>query len=109
MKLLMPILLLLTIFIIMPGDLMAEENQQFQLKCAKRSELVKLLNDYLGQKPTHLGLNNGGQSMLEIFVSEKSGSWSAVMSGTTGLSCIVSEGPNWFKEHPGQKLKGDPS
>ena len=61
--------------------------------CTDREQLVANLTR-LGEAQSGFGLSTRGQ-VLEIWTSEQTGSWTIVMSHTTGMACIMSFGGNW--------------
>lgn len=63
-------------------------------KCGERTSLIKVLNDKYKEKPRALGLSTKGTAMFEIYTS-KTGTWTIVMTTTTGATCIMAAGHSW--------------
>ncbi|MEX3316463.1 hypothetical protein [Sulfitobacter sp. PS-8MA] len=65
--------------------------------CAPRTALVTRLEAAYGETLSARGLQSG-QSLIEIFASPKSGSFTVLMSRPDGISCILSTGTHWMVE-----------
>lgn len=63
------------------------------LMCAPREEVVKQLGIQFSEKPVSRGVTGDGM-LLEVFASPQ-GTWTAVLSEPTGVSCLVSGGESW--------------
>lgn len=63
-------------------------------KCGERTSLIKVLSDKYKEKPRALGLSTKGTAMFEIYTS-KTGTWTIVMTTTTGATCIMAAGHSW--------------
>lgn len=66
---------------------------QGDLMCAPRDEVVKQLGAQFSEAPVSRGLTGDGM-VLEVFASPQ-GTWTAVLSELTGVSCLVSGGDGW--------------
>ncbi|MHB1217464.1 MAG: hypothetical protein ACYC1L_04595 [Alphaproteobacteria bacterium] len=66
---------------------------QGELMCAPRDEVVKQLGAQFSETPVSRGLTGDGM-LLEVFASPQ-GTWTAVLSEPTGVSCLVSGGEAW--------------
>lgn len=64
-----------------------------ELMCAPRDEVVKQLGAQFSETPVSRGLTGDGM-LLEVFASPQ-GTWTAVLSEPTGVSCLVSGGEAW--------------
>ncbi|MEM8631214.1 MAG: hypothetical protein AAGF74_08250 [Pseudomonadota bacterium] len=62
--------------------------------CGPRDEITAKLKTAFGETRTGMG-TSGPKKVLEIWRSEETGSWSAVMSDTKGRACIVASGRDW--------------
>ncbi|MCP5367113.1 MAG: hypothetical protein H6907_20030 [Hyphomicrobiales bacterium] len=62
--------------------------------CAKREDIVKTLASQYGEARTARGVSQTANSLVELFTGP-SGTWSLVVTGPTGISCLVSAGENW--------------
>ena len=65
--------------------------------------MISQLAESYGELQTARGIQNT-RAVLEIFASE-SGSWTAVITQSDGMSCIVAAGKHWEQSMslPGQK------
>jgi hypothetical protein len=72
------------------------------LQCNWRSDLVKILNSKYSEQLSGFGVS-GQKNLVEVFVSE-SGSWTILMSNTTGLSCIIATGQSWERQAPKKRV-----
>jgi hypothetical protein len=64
---------------------------QTNRNCAPRSIIVERLADKYGETRRGMGLGNNN-SVVEIFASAESGTWTIIVSMTNGISCLVSSG-----------------
>ena len=67
---------------------------QAQQLCLPREEAIARLQQYHGETAHGLGLDNRGQTVMELFTSE-TGSWTILVTRTNGLSCIAARGEDW--------------
>ena len=63
-------------------------------ECLPHEEAIARLQKDHGESVQGLGVFNRGHSVMELFVS-KTGSWTALITRTNGLSCIAASGENW--------------
>ena len=63
------------------------------MPCAKRDELVKLLDEKYKESQTGYG-TVGEKSVIEVYKSEK-GSFTVISTYPNGVSCIIAAGQNW--------------
>lgn len=74
--------------------------------CAKHADLVEKLKGEYNEVETDFGIVND-QAALVIFTSPEGETWTAVMVGSSGRSCVLSAGEHWS---PGLLVqKGDPA
>lgn len=62
--------------------------------CMPRGEIVQMLGERYSEQSVSAGVDNGGR-LLEIFATEDGSTWTAVISISGGLSCLVAAGENW--------------
>lgn len=76
-----------------------------QQRCAPKDIMSATLSDKFGEAETFMGLSDN--AILTIWVNHETGSWSAVLTGSLGASCLVSSGSNgeFFAAPP----QGDPT
>ena len=65
--------------------------------CAERSKVVEQLQDVYSEQLTGRGLQTA-QSMIEVWASPDSGSFTVLVTDAQGISCVVATGTNWFLE-----------
>lgn len=64
-----------------------------QAVCGDRGEIIARLESGYQEQATAIGLaSNGG--VVELYVSE-SGSWTLLLTQTTGVSCLIAAGEHW--------------
>ena len=63
------------------------------VSCDQRERVVAKLTG-LGETQAGMGLSTKGQ-VFEIWSSNRTGTWTIVLSHSTGLSCIMSYGQSW--------------
>ncbi len=62
--------------------------------CGKREEIRDRLDRAAGERPTSLGLDDGGR-VVELFVSPGGRSWSLLITWPDGRSCMIASGRYW--------------
>ncbi|MEO0680808.1 MAG: hypothetical protein AAF192_10365 [Pseudomonadota bacterium] len=62
--------------------------------CGERNAVVKRLEAEFGETRRGYGLQRGA-SVVEVFASEDSGSWTIIVTNPAGVSCLVAAGQNW--------------
>lgn len=65
-----------------------------QTACAKRSEIVHMLENAFAEKLSALGLRSELQ-LMEIWSSDAKGTWTILLTKADGTSCIVASGTDW--------------
>jgi hypothetical protein len=63
--------------------------------CGDRAEMVANLAGKYGEAASALGLSSEGL-ILEIFNSDRTGTWTILSTGPDGETCIVAVGEMWF-------------
>lgn len=76
------------------GTLAAVTPLYAQPGCASRDMLVEKLQDSYSEAYQGGGLQSS-TSLIEIWSSPKTGSWTMLMTRADGVSCIVATGHNW--------------
>lgn len=64
------------------------------LICGEHDEVAKALFDQFREAPRSVGQVNG-QSIIEVFVSKDTGTWTIIATGTDGTSCLMASGQDW--------------
>lgn len=70
-----------------------------QTACGPREHIVGRLHQQFAENLTGGGLQTA-QSLLELWTSAKTGTWTLIVTQTNGISCIVASGTNWHQEAP---------
>ena len=85
-------------------------NRQAQaagMACGDRTSLLKSLSDKYKEAPRALGLSSSGKAMFEVYTSKK-GTWTILMTTTTGVTCIMAAGHSWEEKIPEWARPGKP-
>lgn len=69
------------------------------MNCAPRDAIVDRLNSTYSETLTSRGLQNES-TLIEVFTSAKTGSYTILVSRADGISCIVSSGTHWLNQTP---------
>ncbi|PCH74384.1 MAG: hypothetical protein COC12_03775 [Rhodobacteraceae bacterium] len=69
------------------------------LACMPRTSLVQSLADRHGERLTGGGLRSTTQ-VVEIWSSDKTGSFTVFVSRADGISCVIATGQNWQNSAP---------
>ena len=64
------------------------------VRCLPRDALIETLEENYGETLTGGGLQTP-QQLLEVWSSQKTGSFTVFMTRPDGLSCVVATGKNW--------------
>ena len=70
-----------------------------QSACAPRVDIVEKLKEKYGEDQRGLGLG-GKKSVIELWSSDKTGTWTIVMTRPNGVTCIVAAGDTWMEAPP---------
>ena len=66
---------------------------------APRSQIVNVLSQRFAEVPAALGLAHDG-SLVEVFTSPDSSTWTMVLTRPNGMSRIMVEGQAWIDVQP---------
>ena len=75
----------------LPGLALA---QMSDVKCDDSLRMTQTLSQVMGAERQGMGLRDP-DTMLEVWVTRKSGNWMIVQSYANGTSCIVAMGEHW--------------
>jgi hypothetical protein len=67
---------------------------QSQRQCAPRDSVVERLAEGYGETRQSVGLGRDN-SMMEVFASPESGSWTITITFPTGMTCLVASGQSF--------------
>ena len=76
--------------------------------CAPRDVIVERLATGYGETRQSVGIA-ANNTLVEIFASEESGSWTILVTQLTGVSCLVASGQSFQKTNESLPLPGDPT
>ena len=76
------------------GALVAASPAVAQNMCGQRENVVSMLWERWGERQVASGLIDES-SLIEFFAS-RDGSWTAVVTSSSGVSCIKAAGRNWL-------------
>ena len=74
---------------------------QAQTVCAQRESIITQLKKQFGESERGVGLS-GAEALVEIWSSEKTGTWTIVMTRPNGITCVMASGESWI-ESPAPK------
>ena len=72
----------------LPPEAMAQE------ACANRDAIVATLNNELGEVRVD-GAAAGPSAFYEVYASESTRTWTILLSGINGVSCVIAVGQDW--------------
>jgi hypothetical protein len=62
--------------------------------CAARDEVVRKLEERFGETLRSVGLQQD-ENVVEVYSSERTGSWTILMTRPDGMSCLLAAGQLW--------------
>ena len=62
-----------------------------QIVCGERKAIVAQLEQKYGETRRSIGLQ-GGRGVVEVYASDKTGSWTILLTDTAGRSCLLAAG-----------------
>ena len=76
--------------------------------CAPRDTVIERLQEKYSEQLTSGGLAYGSakQSVVEIWSSEKTGTFTMLLTSPEGVSCVVAVGTNFFTKEPMELAEG---
>ncbi|MBO9395308.1 hypothetical protein J7399_07735 [Shimia sp. R9_1] len=77
----------------------------FAQGCADRETLVERLQSKYSEVRTAGGLhgsasNTQSAALVEVWSSEKTGTFTVILTNAQGVSCVVAAGTDWFQHVP---------
>ncbi len=76
--------------------------------CAPRDKVVERLATKYGESRQSMGLGNNN-SMMEVFASLESGSWTITVTMANGVTCLVASGQSFEALAEALPPQGDPA
>jgi hypothetical protein len=62
--------------------------------CADRAQVVSRLEERYGETLQSMGLNQNS-TVLEVYASEETGTWTILVSRADGTACLIAAGQMW--------------
>lgn len=83
----------------------------FAQSCAQRDDVIAKLQNSYSEELTFGGLqkSRGAQSVMEVWSSKETGTYTVLLTQANGISCIVAAGTDFFEAIPKVKIDGTPS
>lgn len=75
---------------------MPQSANALSFPCADRDSLIESLLKRYDETQVAVGLSKRNTEAFEVFASD-SGSWTLVMTTTTGKTCVMAAGHSWTK------------
>lgn len=97
---------LFPIFTMLVGALLMAAPAFAQQNCGPRDQVILRLTTLFGEVRRGVGL--GGESIVEVYASEATGTWTILVTNTRGISCLVAAGQAWETVAPVALPEGDP-
>lgn len=77
-------------------------------QCAERPQVLETLAQKYGETRRSMGIS-ADQTVMELFASTESGSWTLTVTLPTGMTCLVAAGQNFETVAEELPAKGDPA
>ena len=90
-------LLPLVLFMAMPTVASAK---MLDVSCDDSARMTRMLTEVLGAERQGMGLRDP-ETMLELWITHRSGDWMIVQNYANGTSCIVAMGEHWATSQTG--------
>lgn len=74
--------------------------------CAPHKDVVERLGSRYGETRQSIGLD-ANNAVIEIFASEKSGTWTITMTKASGVTCLVASGQAYEKLSENLPIDGE--
>jgi len=78
------------------------------MPCGARDTIVASLGEKYGETRRGGGLA-GPTAIVEVYASEKTGTWTILRTNTKGLSCVMAVGEGWQMDANPVTAVGDPA
>ena len=77
-------------------------------QCAKRDQVMDLLATKYGETRQGMGIADNS-SVMEVFASDETGTWTITVSSPDGIMCLVASGQGYEAMADELPAKGDPA
>jgi hypothetical protein len=74
--------------------------------CADRASIIERLEQRFGEVRQAMGLNRGN-SVVEVFASAETGTWTILVTTPNGVSCMIASGELWESRTPLRRPEQD--
>jgi hypothetical protein len=81
---------------------------QQQARCAPRAQLLDMIQNRFDETRRAIGLT-GSQTVMELYASETSGSWTILVTLPNGMTCLVAAGSAFEAETGPAPARGAPT
>lgn len=71
--------------------------------CGQRAQVIARLHTQFGEERRSMGLA-GHNRIVELFVSDRTGSWTITVTGLDGITCLIASGDHHETIPPGEPL-----
>lgn len=75
-------------------------------QCGPRGDITSALAEEYGERMAAVGVQEGGAAVLEIWFSPRSGTWTVLVTGVTGETCVAATGTDYTTMPPGPNGDG---
>ena len=83
----------------LPQGLAAQQS----MLCGQREAVIEQLQTRYGERRRAMGLA-GQTRIVELFVSDQTGSWTITVTGIDGITCLMASGDHHESFAPGEAL-----
>lgn len=88
--------------------LLAAQNAHAAPQCAARPMVLETLTQKYGETRRSMGMA-ADQTVMELFASAETGSWTLTVTLPTGMTCLVAAGQNYEAVAEQLPAKGNPA
>ncbi|MSU89581.1 hypothetical protein GE300_08120 [Rhodobacteraceae bacterium 2CG4] len=75
--------------------------------CGERAAVIERLRSGYGEERTGAGLSSS-RGIVEVYASQRTGSWTILLTLPDGRSCLVAAGESWQSGPPPGTVAGEP-
>jgi len=83
------------------GTLTMPSSGSAETVCAMRDSMISKLKEKYGEAERGMGLS-GTKAVVEVWSSDKTGTWTIVMTRPDGVTCVVAAGDSWIQAPPSE-------
>lgn len=66
--------------------------------CGPRETVVERLQSEYGETRKSIGLGNDASTIVEVFASDDSGTWTITVTSTSGVTCLIASGQDYSND-----------